>query len=282
MYMRKLYAMRTAKDEDIPEFMNKMKSIVEKINSMHDADLEINDKTFSGVLMQALPEGWDQYMDSLHHANRTGGGPVPALNIVHLIRNLKDEYRRRGGRKPDEEQANQTNLLVSKQNPLANRISDRTKTDLYCKCCKKCNHSTDNCRHLSKPLYANCRCFGHMTDACYTNGKLKRKHGENDKPMKKEYQNLKKRGKYSNAVEEEEESAVMIEQTAFIESSPVYEKETYKFLEASDLEDCVSFSDNETLHPLYIECLPDSGTTSHVFKDRMYHTSRNSDRRSRS
>jgi len=109
--MRKLYAMRAAEDEDIPEFMNKMKSIVEEINSMHDTDLEINDKTFSGVLMQSLPEGWDQYVDSLHHANQNGGGPVPALNIVHLMRNLKDEYYRRGGRKPDEEQ---TNLTVSK------------------------------------------------------------------------------------------------------------------------------------------------------------------------
>ena len=267
-YMRKLYAMHAAKDKDIPEFMNKMKSIIEEINSMHDTDLEINDKTFSGVLMQSLPEGWDQYVDSLHHANRTGGGPVPALNIVHLMRNLKDEYYRRGGRKPDEEQ---TNLTVSKRNPLANRISDRTKTDLYCKCCKKRNHSTDDCRHLGKPLCANCGCFGHMTDACYTNGKLKRKCGENDKPTKKKYQNPKKRGKYSNAVEEEE-SAVAIEQAAFIESSPVYEEETYNFLEASDLEDCVSFSDNETLRPLYIECLPDSGTTFHVFNDRTIFT----------
>jgi hypothetical protein len=58
---------------------------------------------------------------------------------------------------------------------------------------------------------------------------------------------------------------VSIEQGAPIKNPPNNEEEMYKFYEASDIEDYVSFSENDNLLPLYIECLPDSGSTSHVF-----------------
>jgi hypothetical protein len=49
---------------------------------------------------------------------------------------------------------------------------------------------------------------------------------------------------------------VSIEQGAPIENPPNNEEEMYKFYEASDIEDYVSFSENDNLLPLYIECLP--------------------------
>ena len=114
MYMHKLYNMHVAEDEDILKYINKMKSMVEEINSRNDPDLEINDKTFSSVLMQSLPARWDQFVDSLHHANHQGRGPIPMLNIVHLMHNLKDECYRHGGRKSDEDlNKDQINLSVT-------------------------------------------------------------------------------------------------------------------------------------------------------------------------
>ena len=127
-------------DEDIPEYINKMKSIIEEINSINKPDLEINNKAFSGVLVQSLPPEWDQYINSLYHANRTGGGPVPVLNTAHPMCNIKDEYYRHGGRKPDGDQTkDQINLSVTKGTTLANHISNKGRSDLYCKCCKQRN-----------------------------------------------------------------------------------------------------------------------------------------------
>jgi hypothetical protein len=263
--------MRATDDEDIPEYINKMKSLVENINAMQDPNLEISDKMFSEVLMQSLPPAWDQFVDSLHHAKVTSGAPVPALNIVQLMRHLKDDYYRRVGRKDDDalHGNQQSNVSVTKRT-LTNWISGKGGTSLYCKCCKKSNHSTDDCRHLGKALCTNCGCFGHMTDACWRDGKAKRKREDNYKSTQGKSNNDNnppKKGKYSNVVEEEE-SAVSIEHSVPTEHSPNLEEEMYKFYEASDIEDCVSFDDNEITHPLYIECLPDSGTTSHVFHKR--------------
>jgi hypothetical protein len=76
-----------------------MKTLIADINAMHDDDLGVNNKTFSGILMATLPPVWDQFIDSLHQARASGGAPVPRLNIVQLIRHIKDEYYHRVGRK---------------------------------------------------------------------------------------------------------------------------------------------------------------------------------------
>jgi len=93
-YMKKLYTMRAEDNENIPEYINKMKAIIEDINAMDNPDLEINDKTFKGTLLQSLLASWDQFVDSLHHTRIARGDPAPSLNIVHLMRTLKDEYYR--------------------------------------------------------------------------------------------------------------------------------------------------------------------------------------------
>jgi hypothetical protein len=270
-WLRMLYSMRAAEDEDILEFINKMKTLIADINAMHDDDLGVNDKTFSGILMAALPPTWDQFVDSLHQARANGGAPVPRLNIVQLIRHIKDEYYHRVGHKDDKalHGKQQSNIAVTKSNTLANRISNKDGSSLYCKCCKKSNHCTDDCRHLGKALCDNCGRFGHNTDTCWQDGKQKRKRDDNTQNKQNERKDNRpqKKGKWSNVVDEEE-SAVSIEQGASIENPPNNEEEMYKFYEASDIEDYVSFSENDNLLPLYIECLPDSGSTSHVFHQR--------------
>jgi hypothetical protein len=270
-WLRTLYSMRVAEDEDILEFINKMKTLIADINAMHDDDLGINDKTFSGILMAALPHAWDQFVDSLHQTRASGGAPVPRLNIVQLIRHIKDEYYHRIGCKDDEalHGKQQSNVAVAKSNTLANRISDKDRSSLYCKCCKKSNHCTDDCRHLGKALCDNCGRFGHNTDACWQDGKQKCKRDDNTQNKQNERKDNRpqKKGKWSNVVDEEE-SAMSIEQGAHIENPPNNEEEMYKFYEASDIEDYVSFSENDNLLLLYIECLPDSGSTSHVFHQR--------------
>jgi hypothetical protein len=191
------------------------------------------------------------------------------------MRQLKDEYQRHIGHKEDNalHTTQQSNIAMTKKYPLANRISGPGGSNLCCNCCKKRNHTTDNCRHLGKPLCANCGRFGHMTEACYCNSNSngKRKRGDNNKTTQNKYNNNKddnpqKKGKYNqtNVVDEE----VAIAEVKPVKNSPENEKEMYKFYKASDIEDCVSFSENEMTRHLYIECLPDSGTTSHVFNER--------------
>jgi gag-polypeptide of LTR copia-type len=64
-YMKELYTMKVSDGENIPEFISKMKAIIEDINSMADNDLGINEKSFKGILLASLPASWDQYIDGL-------------------------------------------------------------------------------------------------------------------------------------------------------------------------------------------------------------------------
>jgi gag-polypeptide of LTR copia-type len=54
-YMKELYTMKASDSKNIPEFISKMKVIIEDINSMADNDLGINEKSFKGILLASLP-----------------------------------------------------------------------------------------------------------------------------------------------------------------------------------------------------------------------------------
>ena len=92
--MRNLYSMHAVDDENIPEYINNMKTIAEEINTMQYNNLKIPDKTFAGILLQSLPPTWDQFVDELHHMHVASGTPY---NIIQLMRKIKDEYNRRIG-----------------------------------------------------------------------------------------------------------------------------------------------------------------------------------------
>jgi hypothetical protein len=53
--MKKLYTMNTTDDENISQYINRMKKTIEDINSMVDTDLGIDDKSFKGILLSSLP-----------------------------------------------------------------------------------------------------------------------------------------------------------------------------------------------------------------------------------
>jgi hypothetical protein len=138
--------------------------------------------------------------------------------IARVTCQLKDEYQCHIGHKEDDALPHHptSNIAITKKYPLTNRISGPGGSNLYCNCCKKCNHIMDNCRHLGKPLCTNCGCFGHMTEACYRNGNVKCKRGNDTKTTQNKYNNNKeenpqKKGKYNQTnVVEEEVSAVAI------------------------------------------------------------------------
>jgi gag-polypeptide of LTR copia-type len=260
-YIKELYTMKATDDESISEFISKMKAIIEDINSMANNNLGINEKSFKGILLASLPTSWNQFVDGLQHTRTAEGDPTPSLNIVTLIWTLKDEYKccvLRG-----ENKAYHSNLVMTPKKPLANQLSGNNESNLYCKICKKRNHTTNDCHHIGKPLCTNCGRYRHLTDTCWREGKNKRKC-KDYKPKKENDTNLRKKEKYSNVVQGEE-SAVVIALIAPKKSSPQKEEETFRFYGESDLEDCISLDNNEIISPLYIKCLPDSGTTSHIF-----------------
>ena len=188
---------------------------------------------------------------------------------------------------------------------LVDWITNPTLNNLYCKLCKKNNHKTDDCRHLSKQMCTTCGRIGHSRAECWTNGKCK--CDSEDNPCAKQKttpfiknkdrcNSKKQKNRQSNVTEsDEEESAVFIEQT--IPPVPSYNEEnsllscvntsknednlfthmstiddinvhdTTELYNISDNEDCVSFYKNDDDLSLYVKCLADTGTTSHVFND---------------
>jgi hypothetical protein len=187
-YMRTLYHMSAKEDQDIPEFMNEMKNLIEQINSMN-THFKINDITYAAILAQSLPDSWDNCVDNLLRNVTKGDG----FSIVQFRRALKDEYVQRTGRNNAEALIGnaQSNMALTKKKPLGEHISNGSSDNLFCKLCKKRNHSTDDCRHLGKPLCDNCKRFGHMTADCWNDNKRKRdykdsaNHNKDKRPNKK-------------------------------------------------------------------------------------------------
>jgi transposase InsO family protein len=144
-------------------------------------------------------------------------------------------------------------------------------------------------------LCTTCNRFRHMTADCYCNNKShdsnnnKRNRLDNSKQKDSESRPSKKTKYKQSNVAKEEESAVCIETSNKTHENPSYnedevihpplrkeeekqpsitEEEAFDFYEPSDVEDVVHYSDNDMTRPMYIDCLADTGTTSHVFNDR--------------
>ena len=80
----------TAKDdENIPDYINQMKSLVDQINAMN-THFKVSDITYAGVLAQSLPESWDAVVDDLLWKANTAD--TDDFSIVHFQRDIKDEY----------------------------------------------------------------------------------------------------------------------------------------------------------------------------------------------
>jgi hypothetical protein len=135
-----------------------------------------------------------------------------------------------------------------------------------------------------------------MINDCWWNNN-KRKCESKDASYKKS-KHPEKKDKYneSNYAEDEEEQSAMFIADAFanlsyneedtiiesvqasiaedknttdtINNPSINEEELPVLYKASDVEDTVSFASNDYMLPLYIECLMDIGTTSHIFNDR--------------
>ena len=168
MFMRKLFNMRAAENENIPAFLNKMKSIVDCINLMK-SKFKISDLTYVGVIVQSFNFSWDQWLENNVKADLTADKSEHAFSVMHFQRKLKDEYYQRNGHKEDEalHGTHQANISVAQSQHLSNRIFDNN-LPVVCKSCNRHRHATDDCQHLSKPKCNNCNWFGHLTKECYS------------------------------------------------------------------------------------------------------------------
>jgi hypothetical protein len=278
--MRTFYSMRASEDENIPDYINKMKTLVDDINNTKTI-FRINDITYAGVLTQSLPATWDTFINKLYLGVSNDKHSTQS-SIVHFHRELKDEYYHRIGCKEDKalQMTQQSNLSVTKKTLLANRISGKKGPNLYCTNCKKDNHTTNKCRHLSKALYTICNRFGHKTSNCYNNenrdrNNKKKCYTRDNNKLGRDFDNRpSKKGKYKQSSQvaeaDKEMSAVFIEENKIPSN---YEEDEYGLIEPFGYNDNVNYAENNSMiRDCYIECLVDSKTTSHIFNKRALFT----------
>ena len=154
--------MKATDDDNIPDFINDMKSLVDEINAMK-SQFKISDTAYMGILAQALPDTWDATIDRIARDQNIDNDD-PDSSVLEFQRLVKDEYfRRKGG---DSTNGQQSQVAVTNKKPLAKCITQGSLS-LFCNNCKKKNHKTDDCRHLWKPLCTNCNRFGHTTADCW-------------------------------------------------------------------------------------------------------------------
>jgi hypothetical protein len=91
-YMRTLFTMRAKDDDDIPQYINNMKTVIEQINTM-DTVFKIDDMMHTAALAQSLPASWDHFINNIFHVDRVGE-PMQSISIVLFERLIKNEYCR--------------------------------------------------------------------------------------------------------------------------------------------------------------------------------------------
>ena len=292
--MRTLYHMTPAENKNIPKYINKMKGIVNQINSMK-SPFKISDEQFAEVLMQSLPVDWEPFIDKLFSSDHITDH-VPKLNIVHFQCQIKNKYLRKIGQSSDEallttQTSHQANLSFAKPGNFGKKNRSGVLKAFFCKNCKWKNHATDQCSFLGKERCTNCDHFGHRTLKCYQDSKTKhimQNQVSNDTDV-----HPNKKVKYkAHAAEEEQQgemSAQFIEENinvdypvtneenyvgtskSEVQNNPSYnEEEDFGLIDPSDMKDeNVFYTDNgNATHVIYIVCLSNSETTLYVFNQR--------------
>ena len=82
-FMCELFNMHTVENENIPAFLNKMKSIVDRINSMK-SKFKISNLTYVGVIAQSLNSSWDPWLENNVEADLTADESKHAFSVVHF------------------------------------------------------------------------------------------------------------------------------------------------------------------------------------------------------
>ena len=141
--------MKAKKDENILEYINKMKTLVEEINTMR-SPFHIDDLTFTDILTQSLPTTWDQFLDAFAEHELMDGDDPKEITIVQFICKIKNEYycKKNGGNETAIllVQSQSSNIAMTNKKSLTKRIANTGDTAPFCKNCKKKGHATDDCR----------------------------------------------------------------------------------------------------------------------------------------
>src|SRR5712672_171563 len=137
----------------------------------------------------------------------------------------RDDQRTKTGMAPMDHVSNAAVARTANRNTYVNRYNNGTRNtndEVSCKCCKKRNHTTNQCCHLSKPLCDNCHRFGHMTKDCYWNNKRKQALEDNRSDT-----HVYKKNKSNHAAETNEVSAICIEEIKDVEMKPLHKETDY-------------------------------------------------------
>ena len=90
MYMHTLFTICMKDNDDLPQYINNMKTIIKQINTM-DTVFEINNMMHAVALAQSLPASWDHFIYNIFHVDRVGES-MQSISIVLFEQLIKNEY----------------------------------------------------------------------------------------------------------------------------------------------------------------------------------------------
>ena len=80
--MKEFYHMELGPNNNLPDYMNKMKNLVNQINAIK-TPFKISDITYAGILAQSLPKNYKAFVDKLFPINLKSD-VIPELSVVQF------------------------------------------------------------------------------------------------------------------------------------------------------------------------------------------------------
>ena len=273
--------------DDILEHLSNLRVILEQIHALSAQEFKISDLFFKVIISSSLPPSWDNFTQAYIAKTRCHATHDPFRNMssTEFIGVIKSEAKRRlrrltlaqnthsafgssTRRRKGKGRASSPLLLKQITQEVTQKVQGIKLGDtenhvdddkLFCKCCTKPGHKTDDCYLWNRKKCIHCDKFNHTSEDCYFKDKLKLEK----KGKAKENSCKHSRTEEANAADSDHSYAA-IEEVEEVSSGGI----TFNTLEHSqyfnfDNQDVTNYSTNDE-HTLYYYWLADSTTTSHI------------------
>jgi hypothetical protein len=164
-YLTILLKSSISEDGDIPQHLNMVKDIWEKVNVFSGVHFKLSDQGFKLIIASSLPPSWDAFTDQYMGSETDIYRYDSKRNMLfhEFLGVIASEYQRRLIR-PE----------ISRANRISNDITASSPSASPCKLCRKMGHKTHDCPRWDDDVCMFCLMPGHTEDGCWTKHKDKR------------------------------------------------------------------------------------------------------------